>query len=422
VSQRVVIVGGGFAGVRAAKYLGCKSECEVTLVDRRNYHLFQPLLYQVATAGLSPAEIASPIRTIFSGYPNVRVLLDNVNSVDLQQRILKTESGSLNYDFLVLACGAKHSYFNHPEWESFSPGLKTLEQATEIRRRILLAYEQAEKETDPAKQQALLTFIVVGGGPTGVEMAGAIAEISRFTLERDFRNIHPERAQILLVEAGPRVLASFSEKLSAQAERDLEHLGVQVRTRTRVTEVHEWGVKLGDQTVHAKTVIWAAGVQPSSLAKTLGSPLDQVGRVKIEQDLSLPGHPEVFVLGDMAHFPTADGHGLPGLAPVAMQEGTHAAQNILATIRGRPRTPFRYKDKGTMATIGRRKAVAQVGRLEVSGLLAWFMWLFIHIYYLIGFKNRLFVFLEWMWAYMTFKRGARLILDKEWRSNPKIGT
>lgn len=418
MNSKVVIVGGGFAGIRAAKYLGRKGGCEVTLIDRRNYHLFQPLLYQVATAGLSPAEIASPIRTIFSDYPNVCVLLDNVSSVDLNQRTLKTENGSLQYDFLVLACGAKHSYFNHPEWEPLSPGLKTLEQATEIRRRILLAYELAEKESDPAKQQALLTFIVVGGGPTGVEMAGAIAEISRFTLERDFRNIHPERARIVLVEAGPRVLSSFSEKLSMRALKDLEHLGVEVRINTRVTQVNDWGVKLGDQAVKAKTVIWAAGVQPSSLAKTLGTPLDSLGRVKVEPDLSLPGYPEVFVLGDMAHFPTPDGKGLPGLAPVAMQQGTRAAQNILASLKGQARKPFRYVDKGTMATIGRRKAVAQIGRLEVSGILAWFMWLFIHIYYLIGFKNRLFVFLEWMWAYMTFKRGARLILDKEWRSNP----
>jgi NADH dehydrogenase len=379
-------------------------------------------LYQVATAGLSPAEIAAPIRTIFSTFPNVKVLLANVSGVDRKNKIVQLDNGSLPYDYLILACGAKHSYFNHPEWESLSPGLKTLEQATEIRRRILLAYEQAEKETDAAKQEALLTFVIVGGGPTGVEMAGAIAEISRFTLERDFRNIHPERTKVLLIEAGPRVLAAFSENLSRKAARDLQNLGVEVRTGTRVTEVTPLGVKFGQESVQARTVIWAAGVQPSSLAKALGEPLDQVGRVIVESDLSLKNDPSVFVLGDMAHFPTQDGRGLPGLAPVAMQQGTHAAKNIINSEKQKPRTPFRYKDKGTMATIGRRKAVAQIGGLEVSGLLAWFMWLFIHIYYLIGFKNRLFVFLEWMWAYLTFKRGARLILDKEWISNPKIGT
>lgn len=414
----VVIVGGGFGGLRAAQALARHKDIQITIVDRRNYHLFQPLLYQVATAGLSPAEIASPIRTIFSRFPNVKVLLGNVSGVDLAANKILLNNDSLKFDYLVLACGAKHSYFNHPEWESLSPGLKTLEQATEIRRRILLAYELAEKETDPAKQEALLTFVVVGAGPTGVEMAGAIGEISRYTLESDFRNIQPERTKVILVEAGPRVLAAFDEKLSRQAAKDLEQLGVQVRTDTRVTEVRDGGVKLGQENIPARTVIWAAGVQPSSLAKALGTQLDKMGRVIVENDLSLKDHPNVFVLGDMAYFPTADGRGLPGLAPVAMQQGTRAGKNILASIHNRPRTPFRYNDKGIMATIGRRKAVAQTGRLKLSGILAWYMWLFIHIYYLIGFKNRIFVFLEWMWAYLTFKRGARLILDKEWMSNP----
>ena len=350
------------------------------------------------------------------------MLLGNVEAVHLPERFIRCDGQTIPFDFLILACGAKHSYFNHPEWEPLSPGLKTLEQATEIRRRILLAYELAEREADPEKQTALLTFVIVGAGPTGVEMAGAIAEISRYTLERDFRNIRPERTRVILVEAGPRILASFSENLARIATRDLEALGVQVRNATRVTQVNEMGVRLGSEEIRAKTVIWAAGVQPSSLAKALNVPLDSVGRVLVEPDLSLKDYPHVFVLGDMAHFPTPDGRGLPGLAPVAMQQGTHAARNVLRSVTGAPRKPFHYRDKGTMATIGRKKAVAQVGRFEFSGFIAWCMWLFVHIFYLIGFKNRLFVFLDWFWAYATFKRGARLILDREWRSNPKIPT
>lgn len=420
-SARVLVVGAGFAGMNAVRELGKDKNLDITLVDRRNYHLFQPLLYQVATAGLSPAEIATPIRSVFSAYKNVRVLLENVESVDLKGNKVRVGGGKdLEYDYVILACGAKHSYFNHPEWESLSPGLKTLEQATEIRRRILLAYELAEKETDPEKQKAYLTFVIVGGGPTGVELAGAIGEISRHTLEKDFRNIRPERARVILVEAGSRVLASFAEDLSERARKDLEKMGVQVWTQTRVTEISEDGVKFGNEKILSKTVIWAAGVQPSSICKTLGTPLDKVGRVIVESDLSVKGHPNAFVLGDQAHFPTADGFGLPGLAPVAMQQGRHAAKNIRRTLQNKPRTPFRYKDKGTMATIGRKKAVAEVGRLHITGFLAWMAWLFIHIYYLIGFKNRLFVFMEWFWAYVTFRRGARLILDKEWRSNPKL--
>ncbi len=408
--------------MRAAQQLAHDKTLDITIIDRRNYHLFQPLLYQVATAGLSPAEIAYPIRSIFSRNQNVKVLLGNVDSVALPAKTIQCDGQSIPYDYLILACGAKHSYFNHPEWEPLSPGLKTLEQATEIRRRILLAYETAERETDLEKQKALLTFVIVGGGPTGVELAGAIAEISRFTMEKDFRNIHPEHAQVILVEAGPRVLAAFSENLAQKAARDLAALGVQVRTSTKVTGVSEKGVRLGEEEVVAKTVIWAAGVKPSSLGQSLGVPLDPVGRVIVEPDLSLSVYPNVFVLGDMACFPTEDGRGLPGLAPVAMQQGTHAGRNIRLSLNGHPRLPFHYVDKGTMATIGRKKAVAQVGRLELSGFIAWCMWLFVHIFYLIGFKNRLFVFLDWFWAYVTFKRGARLILDKEWRSNPKIDT
>lgn len=417
--KKVIIVGAGFAGINAAKTLAQNHELDLTLIDRRNYHLFQPLLYQVATAGLSPAEIATPIRTIFSQYPNVKVVLGNVQEIDLKKQNVQVGKDSFSYDYLILACGAKHSYFNHPEWENFSPGLKTLEQATEIRRRILLAFELAEKETDPEIQKQYLSFVIVGGGPTGVEMAGAIGEISRFTLEKDFRHIHPERTRVILVEAGSRILAGFDESLSKKAARDLENLGVQVWTSTRVTDVNAEGVSLGSESIRSKTVIWAAGVQPSSLGQAMGVPLDKVGRVLIEEDLSLKDFKNVFVLGDQAAFPTADGKGLPGLAPVAMQMGTHAARNIFCDLKKQPREKFIYKDKGAMATIGRRSAVVQVKNLKYGGILAWMTWLFIHIYYLIGFKNRLFVFMQWSWSYLTFKRGARLILDKEWKSSPQ---
>lgn len=418
-TRKVVIVGAGFAGLKAGLRLAKDSRLEILIIDRRNYHLFQPLLYQVAMAALSPAEIAFPIRSIFSTKKNVKVQLGNVKSVDLANKSIKTNQESVNYDYLILACGAKHSYFNHPDWEEFAPGLKTLEQATEIRRRVLLAYELAEKEKDIEKQKQLLTFVVVGGGPTGVELAGALGEMSRFTLARDFRSIKPDRTRVILLEAGPRILASFPEPLSDHAARDLESLGVQIWTSSRVTTITESGVNLGNEKIAANTVIWAAGVQPSSLNKSLQSELDQQGRVLINADLSLPKHPEVFVLGDQSHFPTSDGKGLPGLAPVAMQQGLWAAENILCDLDQQMRTEFKYVDKGSMATIGRRKAILQMRQLQMTGFWAWFTWLFVHIYYLIGFKNRLFVFLDWMWAYFSFRRGARLIVDKEWRSSPK---
>lgn len=416
MKKRVVIVGGGFAGINAAKVLGRSSDIEIILIDRRNYHLFQPLLYQVATAGLSPADIATPIRSIFSNYPNIKVILGNVESVDLTNAKLTLSNEQISYDYLVLACGAKHSYFGHDEWENYSPGLKTVEQATEIRRRILLSYELAEREANPEKQKPYLTFVIIGGGPTGVELAGAIAEISRFTLEKDFRNIRPERTRVLLIEAGPRILSAFDEDCSKRVARDLEKLGVQVWTSTRVTKVTEDGVELGGEEIKAKTTIWAAGVKPSSLGQTLGTPLDSVGRVIIEEDLSLKDFKNVFVLGDQAHFPTADGRGLPGLAPVAIQQGVACAKNILYDLKNQPREKFHYLDKGIMATIGRRLAIVQIGKIKFGGVIAWITWLFIHIYYLIGFKNRLFVFMQWGWSYLTFKRGARLIVEKEWRS------
>ncbi len=416
---QIVIIGAGFAGINAAKTLaqdrGLRGKLHITLIDRRNYHLFQPLLYQVATAGLSPADIAMPIRSIFSNYSNVTVYLGNIVSIDLKTKILHGQEKHLSYDYLIVACGAKHSYFNKPEWEEFAPGLKTLEQATEIRRRILLAFEEAEKETDIEKQKELLTFVIVGGGPTGVELAGAIAEISRYTLEKDFRNIDPARTRVILIEAGNRVLSAFSEKLSKHAARDLEQLGVQIWTSSRVSKVNEASVELGNETIRAKTILWAAGVLPSSLGKTLGTPLDSQGRVIVERDLSLPNHHNVFVLGDQAHF-AENGSPLPGLAPVAIQQGKHAAKNIIRKINAQETTAFKYVDKGIMATIGRKKAVLQYNSLQFGGFFAWMAWLFIHIYYLIGFKNRFIVFFQWAWSYITLKRGARLIVNKEWRS------
>ncbi|KYG67520.1 pyridine nucleotide-disulfide oxidoreductase [Bdellovibrio bacteriovorus] len=419
MAKKVVIVGGGFAGIKAARELGNKKDVEVILIDRRNYHLFQPLLYQVATAGLSPAEISGPIRGILSRYQNISVYLDNVQGVDLANRKLKTTTKEISYDYLMLACGAKHSYFAHPEWEENAPGLKTLEQATEIRRRLLVAFERAETEANAEIQKQHLTFVIVGGGPTGVELAGAIAEISRHTLMEDFRHIDPSRTRVLLIEAGPRILAAFDPTLSRRAARDLEDLGVQIWTNTRVTDVRSNSVVLGDEVIKASTILWAAGVQPSSLNKTLGVPLDRSGRVIVEKDLSIKGHPEAFVVGDQAYFPTEDGRGLPGLGPVAMQQGLHVAKEILGEIKGQPRKEFKYFDKGQMATIGRRKAIVQIGSFKMGGFLAWLIWLFIHVYYLIGFKNKFFVIWQWAYAYLTFKRGARLIVDKEWRSQPK---
>lgn len=422
MGQRVVIIGGGFAGLAAARDLAQakahdNDHFEITLVDRRNHHLFQPLLYQVATAALSPAEIAVPIRSLFSENANVRVVLDEV--IEFQ----KTDTGGVAvgrsaqypFDTLILAAGAGHSYFGHPEWESFAPGLKTLENATNIRRRVLLAFERAEMETDPEKQKALLTFAVVGGGPTGVEIAGALAEISRYTLESDFRHIDPSRTRVILIEAGSRLLASFHESLSKQAARDLEKMGVQIWTSTRVSNISEDGVQLGQESVQAKTVIWAAGVKPSSLGekvvKTFGGRLDIQGRVVVDSQLRLAGgSTNVFVLGDLAHFDSREGKVLPGLAPVAMQQGRFVAKLLGAPVDAKE-ISFQYFDKGQMATIGRKRAVVEAGKIRFSGYFAWITWLFIHIYYLIGFKNRFFVFYQWAWAYLTFRRGARLIQE-----------
>ena len=415
-ARHVVIVGGGFGGLCAAMKLAGVKGVEVTIIDRRNHHLFQPLLYQVAMAGLSPAEIAYPIRTIFSGKRNVRVLLARATGVDLQRKLLRTDDTEIPYDNLILACGARHSYFGHDEWETYAPGLKSLEEATEIRRRVLTAFELAEKETDPERQRKLLTFVVIGGGPTGVELAGALGEISRFTLSKDFRRIDPRRTRVILIEAAPRILAAFDESLATRATADLESLGVTVWTSTKVTRVDEDGVDLGEESVQAATILWAAGVASPEINKALGVPLDRGGRVIVENDCSLKGHPEVFVLGDQANFTGEDGKPLPGLAPVAMQQGRHTARNIKREVKGQPREPFKYRDKGIMATIGRRRAIVQYGRLKFAGFFAWLAWLFIHVLYLIGFKNRIEVMLNWGWNYFAFSRGARLIVGKDWRT------
>jgi NADH dehydrogenase len=413
--KHVVIVGGGFAGLNAAKELGNKPDIRVTLIDRRNHHLFQPLLYQVAMAALSPAEIAVPIRHILARYRNITVLQDEVRDLDLAGHRVIARNHSLDYDYLILASGAHHSYFGHEEWEEYAPGLKTLEQATEIRRRVLTAFEAAEWTRDPEQLRQLLTFVIVGGGPTGVELAGAIGEMSRFTLARDFRNINPKLAHIILVEAGPRILPSFAEELAGEASRDLENLGVQIRTSSMVTGVDDNGVTIGEKRVEAATILWAAGVQASALGRKLKVPPDRLGRVFVEPGLNIKGHPEVFVAGDLAHFAHGRSTPLPGLAPVALQQGRWIAKNILREKSGKSILPFHYLDKGQLATIGRSKAIIQLGRFRYSGFFAWIIWLVTHIYYLIGFKNRLFVTMQWAWSFFSFNRGARLIVNKEWR-------
>ena len=416
MAKEVIVVGAGFGGLEAARTLAGHPAAQVTIVDQRNHHLFQPLLYQVATAGLNPADIAVPVRAQFTRAANVSVRLGRAAAVDLAQRQIALEGGTkLPWDFLILACGAQHSYFGHPEWEEFAPGLKTLEQATEIRRRLLSAFESAENEPDASAQRQLLTFVIVGGGPTGVELAGAIADISRTVLVRDFRRIDPASARVLLIEAGPRILPAFAEELSRRATDDLRALGVEVRTSSAVSGIDAHGVNVGSERIEAKSVFWAAGVQASSLSRSLGVELDRAGRVKVNADLSIPGHPDAFVIGDMAHR-DEEGYGLvPGLAPAAIQEGGAAARNVLASIDGRPRTPFRYRDKGMMATIGKHRAIAQTGRFRLTGYLAWLAWLFIHILYLIGFRNRLVVFSQWVWSYVFSKRAARLITARDWR-------
>jgi NADH dehydrogenase len=404
----VIIVGAGFGGLEAAKKLACQ-DVRVTVIDRTNYHLFQPLLYQVATAALSPADIAAPVRAILSKCRNVEVILAEVQSVDVEAKKVKTVDLEIDYDYLILATGARHSYFGHNEWEKLAPGLKSLEDAVELRRRILLAFEFAEKTTDEAARRAAMNFVIIGGGPTGVEMAGAIAEISRHTLARDFRHIDPSQARVILIEGEPRLLAAYPPDLSESARKQLVDLGVEVRTSTRATNLTEAGVQMGDEFIPCRVKIWAAGNDASFVGKTLGAPADRVGRVMVNDDLTIPGHPEVQVIGDLANFPHQTGEPLPGISPVAMQQGRHAAHNVLAMIKGRKPQRFRYWDKGTMATIGRNKAVADLKFVHLSGRPAWLAWLFVHIIFLVGFRNRLLVLFQWAWAYLTFDKGARLI-------------
>ncbi|HEY3044361.1 MAG TPA: NAD(P)/FAD-dependent oxidoreductase [Vicinamibacterales bacterium] len=429
--SHVVILGGGFGGLDAARaFRG--ADVRVTLLDRHNYHLFQPLLYQVATAALSPGDVASPIRWILRHQKNVRVLLAEARAIDPARHQVVMDSGAMSYDYLIVATGAAHAYFGHPEWAARAPGLKTLDDALEMRRRVLLAFESAERESDPGRQRRFLTFVIVGGGPTGVELAGALAEIARQSLRQDFRNIRPESARIILLEGSPSLLAAFPDHLRAAARKALERLGVEVRTGSIVTDIDAEGVvwRSGGQAapasakasagqgdahverIEAHTVLWAAGVAASPLAQSLGVPLDRVGRVSAEPTLQVPGLPKIFVVGDVCAL-QQDGRLLPGVAQVAMQEGAHAARNILRAIQGKPMTPFRYRDYGTMAVIGRGSAVADIGPVETSGFLAWIFWLFLHIFWLIGFRNRLAVLGEWAWSYITMQRRVRLITGEK---------
>lgn len=406
----IVIVGAGFGGLSAAHALA-NAEADVTVVDRRNYHLFQPLLYQVATAGLSPAQIASPIRAILRRAANIRVVLGRVSGVDRQRRTVEVDGHEIEYDQLVLATGSRHAYFGHDEWERVAPGLKKIDDATGIRRRILTAFEHAEAMAPAEDRRRFLTFVVIGAGPTGVEMAGAIAELAHVALRHDFRTIDPREARIVLAEAGPRVLPAFPLELSAAAQKALDRLHVEVRLGTPVSNCDETGVTIGEDHLPAATIVWAAGVAASPAARWLGTEADPVGRVVVGPDFTVPGHPEIFVIGDTAHALDANGKLLPGLAPVAKQQGAYVARVLRARIAGkRPPGPFRYRDWGTMATIGRRAAVADFGWLRLSGTLAWLMWGLVHVSFLIGFRNRLVVMLDWIWSYLTFQSGARLIV------------
>ncbi len=409
------MIGAGFAGLNAAKKLANRENLKVILVDHRNHHLFQPLLYQVATAGLNPSDIAVPIRVQFRGAPNVEIHLGRVDGVNLERQTVFGQGHEIPFDYAIVACGARHSYFGHPEWEEFAPGLKTLEQATEIRRRILVAFELAENELDADTQRAYLTFVVVGGGPTGVELAGAIADISRTAMGGDFRRIDPAKSHIVLVEAAPRVLTTFSEELSERARRDLVEIGVEVRTNAKVDAIDAEGVTIGSQKLRARSVFWAAGVQAERLTFIPPLEADRAARIKVNNDFSVPGHPNVFVVGDMASFEIAPGTLLPGVAPAAIQAGQHAATMLLHDLEGEPRRPFEYRDQGSMATIGKSRAVAQIGRLKLTGRTAWVAWLLVHVFSLIGFRNRMVVLFNWVWSYMFSRREARLIVEKEWR-------
>lgn len=411
----VVIIGAGFAGLTAAKELGGRP-FRVTVIDRTNHHLFQPLLYQVASAGLSPGDIASPIRSILHAHANISVRLDVVLGVDLERKVVRCDDGDVPYDYLILAAGTTNNYFGHPEWERFAPGMKTIDDAIEIRRRVLVSFEAAEREQDDEKVRSMMTMVVIGAGPTGVEMAGSFAELAHYVLDRDFRTIDPEKARVILVEGGDRVLPAFDEEVSQKAVDQLKELGVELRLKARVTNIDARGVTIkaaeGEEFIPALTVVWAAGTKVVPFVENVDSPRDRMGRLIVEKDWSLPKHPEVFCLGDMAnyqHDESSKGQPLPGLSPVAMQGARYAVEAIVDSDRGLPRGKFKYWDKGTMATIGRSRAVAQAGALRMSGLLAWLAWLVVHIWYLIGFRTRIVVMLNWFWSYVTYGRGARLI-------------
>jgi NADH dehydrogenase len=409
---QVVIVGAGFAGLNAALKLA-HAPVQITLIDRRNHHTFQPLLYQVATAGLSPGEIAAPIRWILSGRRNIEVLLEEVHEFDLDRRVVKLVDHELPYDYLIVAAGASHAYFGHDEWEPMAPGLKTIEDALEIRRRVLLAFELAERHAASGMGQVQLNFVIVGGGPTGVELAGTLSEIARRALQDEFRSIDPERTRIILLEGGPRILPAYPEDLSRSAEEQLRTLGVEVHTSAMVTGIEPATVVMGETRIPAAVILWAAGVAASPLGKKLGAPTDRSGRAFVNPDLSIPGHPHVFVVGDLASLKRENGEPVPGVAPAAIQEGKATARNILRDLKGQPRKNFHYVDKGNLATIGRAAAIAQFGKIHVSGFVAWLAWLTVHIFFLIGFRNRLIVLIQWAWSYLTFERGARLITGNQ---------
>jgi NADH:ubiquinone reductase (H+-translocating) len=406
---RVVIIGGGFGGLYATRELR-RAPVDITVLDRRNHHVFQPLLYQVAMAVLSPGDIASPIRWILRHQRNVEVLLGEAERIDAARKIVRlTDGAEFSYDYLIVAAGTTHAYFGHDDWQPYAPGLKTIEDALEIRRRVLLAFERAERESDAVRRDALLTFVLVGGGPTGVELAGAMAEIAHQSLAKDFRHIDPTSSKILLLEGGPTVLSTFPEPLRAAARHDLERLGVDVRTNTIVTRIGPGFVEAGQTRIAAETILWAAGVAASPLGQTLGVPIDRAGRVLINPDLTIPGHPEVFVIGDLASLAGPNGRPLPGVAQVAMQMGAHASRNIMRAVDGQPLRAFVYRDYADMATIGRASAVADFHWMQLTGLIGWLAWLFVHIFNLIGFRNRLVVMVQWAWAYFTYQRAIRLI-------------
>ncbi|MEO7996956.1 MAG: NAD(P)/FAD-dependent oxidoreductase [Gemmatimonadaceae bacterium] len=411
-TPHIIIIGGGFGGLAAARELA-RAAVRITVIDRNNHHVFQPLLYQVATAGLAPSDITVPIRWRLRDQKNATVLLAEVTGIDPVKRVVRLggDLPELTYDYLIVASGARHGYFGHPEWEKDAPGLKSMQDAYQIRQRFLLAFERAEVAPTDEEREACLTFVVIGGGPTGVELAGAMSEIARGHLYREFRHSDPRKAHVILIEAGPRLLPAFPEDLAAKAKRALERLGVQVQLGVAVTDVQSGAVFLGDKRIASHTIVWAAGNVASFLGAQLGAPIDRAGRVKVEPDLSVPGHPEVYVVGDLTYLERADGRPIPGVAPTANQTGAHAAKMILRTLRNQPHTPFKYFNKGELATIGRSKAVAAFGKLHLSGTLTWFLWLFVHLLYLVGFRNRLSVLIQWGYAYLTYQRGVRLIAN-----------